>query len=115
MAPPAGPSGSPLGGDLVAGAPHGLDGAGVPELAAQLAHVDVDGAAVAEEGEAPDTLEQLLAGEHEAAVLDQRHQEVELLGRERDRLAGDEDLAPADLDPQLVQLDGRGLGLPARR
>src|SRR5690606_22124724 len=87
--PPAPRTGarSPLGGDLVARAPDGLDRAGVAQLAPQLAHVDVDRAGVAEEGEAPDPLEQLLAGEDQAPVLDQRDQQVELLGGQRDGLA----------------------------
>ena len=69
-------------GHLVADAPDGDDGAGVADLAAQLAHVDVDRARVAGERVAPDALEQLVARQHHAAVLEQGPEEVELLGRE---------------------------------
>src|SRR6266545_2280212 len=55
--------------DLVADAPDGHDRRGLAELPAQLADVDVHGARVAGEGVAPDALEQLVAGQHEAAVV----------------------------------------------
>ena len=78
---------SSRGRDLVADAPDGDDRRGVAELAAQLAHVHVDRARVAGEGVAPDALEQLVARQHEAAVVEQLPEQVELLRRELDLLA----------------------------
>src|SRR5689334_12043393 len=95
---------------LVPGAPHGLDGTGVAELAPELPDVHVDRAAVAEEREAPDPLQELLARQDQATVLDERGQEVELLGRERDELLVDVRLACADLHAQALELVGGGLG-----
>ena len=51
--------------------------------------MDVDGARVAGERVAPDPLEQLVAGQDEAAVVEQLPEEVELLRRELDLLAAD--------------------------
>ena len=73
--------------DLVADAPDRDDRRRVAELAPQLAHVDVDRARVARERVAPDPLEQLVARQHEAAVVEQLPEQVELLRRELDLLA----------------------------
>src|SRR5438034_9958637 len=67
----------PCGPDLVADAPHRHDRRRLAELTAQLAHVDVHRAGVSREGVPPDTLEQLVAREHEAAMVEQFPEEVE--------------------------------------
>src|SRR4051812_34863530 len=72
------------GADLVADAPHGDDRRGVAELAAQLTDVDVDRPRVAGERVAPDALEQLVARQHEPAMVEELPQQVELLRRELD-------------------------------
>ena len=54
----------------------------------------IDGACVARERIAPDALEQLVARENEATVVEQLPQEVELLGRELNFVVPDEHLAP---------------------
>ena len=80
--------------------------------------MDVDGAGVAGERVAPDALEQLVARQHEPAVVEQLPEEVELLGRELHLLAGDPRLAPAGVDAQVAVLDHLGLEvapLAARR
>src|SRR6476659_6256827 len=58
-------------GDLVADTPDRHDGARLADLAPQLADVHVDRAGVAGERIAPDALEQLVARQHDAAVLEQ--------------------------------------------
>src|SRR5262245_63238135 len=75
-----------------------------PELAAQLADVDVDGPLVAQVVVAPRQVEQLAAGQDVAPVLDQGRQQGELPGGEGDDpvvppglVAGEVDLDPADL------------------
>src|SRR6185437_16999960 len=79
----------PRGRDLVADPPDGDDRRGVAELAAELAHVDVDRARVAGERVAPDPLQQLVARQHEAVVVEQLPEQVELLRRQLDLLACD--------------------------
>src|SRR5438046_1388248 len=69
---------------LVADTPDGHDRGGVFELAAQLPHVDVNRARVAGERVPPYALEQLVAGKHEAAVIEQLPEQVEFLRRELD-------------------------------
>ena len=91
-------SGSFDGSDLVPHAPHGHDRRRVAELAAELPDVDVDGARVAREGVAPDALEQLVAREDEAAVVEQLPEEVELLRGELDLLLADANLAAPGVD-----------------
>ena len=61
----------------------------VAELLADLRDVHVDGARVAEPVVAPHAVEDLLAGEREPGPLGEEAQQVELLGRELDRLVGD--------------------------
>ena len=75
---PAGRSGSrrPTRSRAAAGGGIGL------ELLAQLAHVDRDGAAVAPR--APHALEDLLAAEHLARMVDEQRQQLELARGERD-------------------------------
>ena len=64
----------------------------------------VDGPGVAEPVVPPHAVEDLLPREREAGPLGEEAEEVELLGRELDRLVGDQDL-PA------TAVDGRGPGL----
>src|SRR3954451_21150561 len=66
-------------GHLVSDAPHGHHRAGVADLAAQLPNVHVDGARVARERVAPHPLEELVARQHDAVVLHQGVEQVELL------------------------------------
>src|SRR5947207_14601526 len=87
--------------DLVAHSPHRHDRRGVPQLPAQLADVNVDGACIAGEGVAPDALEQLVPRQHEATVIEQLPEQVELLRRELDLLLADADLAAAGVDAQV--------------
>src|SRR5262245_7525264 len=70
-----------LGGrDLVAHAPDRDDRRRVAELSPHLPNVDVDRPSVAGEGVAPDALEQLVARQHEPAVVEQLPEQIELLG-----------------------------------
>ena len=62
-------------------AAHGLEALG-PELAAQVADVDVDDVGAGVEVVAPDVREQLLAAEDLARVAQERLQQRELLGRQ---------------------------------
>src|SRR6476659_8914264 len=102
--------------DLVAHAPDRDDRRGVAELAPQLPYVDVDGARVSREGVAPHTLEQLVACEHEPAVVEQLPEEIELLRGELNLLVADVHLPPARVDPQIAVDDLLGLVLaPLRR
>src|SRR5439155_22231268 len=70
--------------EAVADAPDGGDVDGVAQLLADLGHVDVDGAGVAVPPVAPDTVEDLLAGQGPAAVLGQVAEQLELLAGEVD-------------------------------
>src|SRR5437763_4533154 len=102
--------------DLVADPPDGDDRRRLAELAPELAHVDVDGARVARECVAPDALEELVAREDEAAVVEQLPEEVELLRRELDLLVAHVHLPPAGVDAQVAVPDLRALPrLPRRR
>src|SRR5579884_1132265 len=73
--------------ELVAGPAHRPDALGVSQLAPQLRDVHVDGARAAGIRHAPDEIEQALAREDDAGMLEEARQEVELLARELDRLA----------------------------
>src|SRR6476660_5172567 len=98
--------------DLVPDAPDGGNRALVTELAAKLAHVHVHRARIPRKRVTPDALKQLIAGQHQAAVVEQLPQQVELLGGQLHLVAADRDLAPSGVD-----LDGpvlhNGLGWPA--
>src|ERR1700712_4221460 len=85
-------------GNLVADTPDRHDRAGVPDLAPELADVHVDRARVARERVAPHALEQLVAREHEPAVVEQLPEEVELLGRQLDRRAVHGELTAPGVD-----------------
>src|SRR5438270_6407777 len=105
----------PGGRDLVADPPDGHDRGRLTELAPELAHVDVDGARVAGEGVAPDALEQLVARQHEAAMVEELPEEVELLRRELDLHLADANLPPTRVDVQVAVSDLRALAGLARR
>src|SRR5438445_7374714 len=85
----------PGGRDLVAHAPDGHDGRGIAELPAQLAHMHVNRTSVPREGVTPHPLEELVAREHEPAVVEQLPEQVELLRCELDFLVADAHLAAA--------------------
>src|SRR3954451_22723253 len=97
--------------DLVSDAPHGHDRRRVAELAPHLSHVDVDGARVTGERVAPDALEQLVARQDEAAVVEQLPEEIELLRRELDLLVADLHLSTARIDDEVAVLDRLALPL----
>ena len=72
-------------------------------------------ARVAGEGVAPDALEQLIAGQNEATVVEQLPEEVELLRGELDLIGSDFHLSPAGVDaeiavPELLALVAAPLG-----
>ena len=88
--------------NLVADAPDGDDRAGVAELSPELADVDVDGTGVAGERVSPHPLEELVAGEDEAAVVEELPEQVELLRCELDLGAGDLRFPPAGVDREVA-------------
>src|SRR5207237_4178587 len=98
--------------DLVPHAPDRDDGRRVAELASELADVDVDRARVPGEGVAPDSLEQLVAREDEAAVVEQLPEQVELLRRELDLLLADARLTAAGVDEQVAVANLLAVDLP---
>src|SRR5690348_7199117 len=73
--------------ELVAGPAYRPDPLGVSELAPELRDVHVDGARAARIGHPPDEIEQTLAREDDAGVLEEAGEEVELLARELDLLS----------------------------
>src|SRR5215212_8527412 len=91
---------------LVADAPHRLDVAGPDgiglDLLAEAPDMDGDGALVAVPIEVPDVVEQLLAGEDLAGAPCQEVEQVELLGRQVDRLAVTLDAPAAGVDPEAT-------------
>src|ERR1700751_1007976 len=93
---------------LVADPPHRHDRRSVAELPPQLAHVDVDRPRIAREGVAPHALEQLVAREHEAAVVEQLPEEVELLRCQADLLVPDVALAAAGIEDEVAVLEDAG-------
>src|SRR5213076_74843 len=102
----------PRGRDLVPDPPYGHDRRGVAELATKLADVDVDGSRIASERVPPDPLEQLVSRQHEAAVVEELPEQVELLRRQLDLLLADANFAPARVDAEVAVADDRALGLP---
>src|SRR5947208_12031487 len=89
-------------GGLVPNPPHRDDRRRVAELPPQLPHVDVDGARVTRERVAPDPLEQLIAREDQALVVEELPEEVELLGRQPDLLVPEATLAPARVEYEVA-------------
>src|SRR5437764_7821289 len=88
-------------GGLVSDPPHRDDRRRVAELPPQLPHVDVDGARVTCERVAPDPLEQLIAREDQALVVEELPKEVELLGRQPDLLVPEATFAPARVEHEV--------------
>src|SRR5215210_8519073 len=97
--------------DLIADAPHGHDRGGLPELPSQLAYMNVHGPRITGERVAPDSLEQLVAREHEAAMVEQLPEQVELLRRELHLLVANLHFTPAGVDHELAVLDRGALRL----
>src|SRR5438105_895319 len=87
-----------FGRDLVADAPHRDDRRRIAELPPHLADMDVHRSRVTGERVAPHALEQLVARQDEAAVVEQLPEEIELLRRELDLVVPDVDLALAGVD-----------------
>src|SRR5581483_8162957 len=79
--------------ELVAGSSHGADRLGSAELAPELCDVDVDRARAAGVRHAPYEVEQPLPREHDAGMLEEAREQVELLRRQLDRVAVDGDVA----------------------
>jgi hypothetical protein len=75
--------------------------------------VHVDRARVAGEGVAPHALEKLVARQHEAAVVQQLPEQVELLRRELDLLVADVHLAAAGVNDQVAVSELSALALLA--
>src|SRR3954471_7527215 len=96
---------------LVAHAPHRDDRRGIAELAAKLSHVHVDRARVARERVTPHALEQLVACQYEATMVEQLPEEVELLRRELDLLVADARFAATGIDHEIAVLDDGALAL----
>src|ERR671933_1954132 len=90
---------------FVPGAADRADQVGPAELAPQLRHVDVHRPRAAVVGHAPDAVEELLAREDDAGVLEQPGEEVELLRRQLDRLAGDLDLPSVAAHLDVAELE----------
>ena len=67
--------------------------------------MDVDRARVAGERVAPDALEELVAREDDAAMLEQLPEEVELLRREPDLRLADVTLAAAGVEDEVAMLE----------
>ena len=84
------------------------------ELAAQPRQVDVDGALGAAVRLLPHVGQQLALGDHLAGARRQRQQQVELLARQLQRLAGEGGRAGALVDDQLADADRLGAA-PGRR
>ena len=68
--------------------------------------MDVNGARVAREGVAPDPLEQLVAREHEPAMVEQLPEQIELLGCEVYGAASDGNAVRGWIDEKVAHLDG---------
>src|SRR5205814_6028882 len=79
--------------ELVPGAADGADRLGIAQLAPELGDVHVDGARAAGIRHPPHEVEQLLAREHDARVLEEAREQLELLARQLDRRAGDRHVA----------------------
>ena len=86
---------------------HGRDRVGA-ELLAQVADVDVDDVGAGVEVEAPDLVEQLLAGQHLAGVGHEDLGERELARRQVDLLAADGGPAGAEVEADAAGLEDVG-------
>ena len=76
--------------------------------------MDVDGARAAGVGHAPDPVEQLVARDDDAGVLEQVGEQVELLAGQLDGLAGDSDLARVRVEDDVAELERLRRAAPAR-
>src|SRR3954462_13066421 len=107
------------GDELVAGAAHRPDPLRVAELAPQLRDVHVDGAGAARICHAPDEIEQALAGEDDARVLEEAGEKVELLARQLDLCPGHGHLVGVASQDDLARSEplvrGPALGAPQDR
>jgi hypothetical protein len=74
----------------------------IAELAPQVGNVDVEDVVVAEEVDAPDGVEQLLAGEDHARLANEGSQEVELEDGQLDRLASPGDGSTPRVDEEIA-------------
>src|SRR5437764_5796945 len=72
-------------------------------LFAQCTNMHIDGATIAEIGEAPDLVQQRLPRKHAVRGRGQRHQQIEFLDRQGDTLAVDLDAASWDVDDETVK------------
>src|ERR671922_2992536 len=88
---------------LVPGAANRADQLGLAELAPQLGDVDVDRSCAPGVRHAPDLVEQLVAADHDARVLEQHRQQVELLGRQLDGMPVDGDLTGVAVQDHVVE------------
>src|SRR5262249_20915710 len=79
------------------------------ELLPQLPDMDVDRARVARERVAPHALEELIAGEDEAAMVEELPEEVELLRRKTDLGIADMALAAAGIEDEGSVLERASL------
>src|SRR5712692_912574 len=87
---------------LVPDPPNRLNSTGARgELLAKPGDVDVDRPRVAQVVEPPDEVEQPLAIQDQAQVLDKRQEQIELLGAQSDLLPRDRDLSPRRVDLQV--------------
>src|SRR6266508_6355642 len=101
--------------EAVSGAPHGHQVPGVRRIVLELlpkpTDVDGHGRRVTVEREVPQLLQDLEAREHPARVRRQQQQHVELLGGQANRLAPALDLAAPAIDLQVVEAQGRSVGV----
>jgi hypothetical protein len=108
------PPGRQLVPDAVAGLDEAVPGGALVDLLPQLADEDVDGAVAMRRAPAPDLLQQLVAVEHTATV-ERQHVEQAKLGRGQLRaLPVHVGLHLPRIDPQLLDLIARVLGVAPR-
>ena len=93
------------GNGLVPGPADGPDQGRPPELAPELADVDVHGPRAAGVAHPPHAIEEPVARVHDAGALEEVGEEVELLRRQLDRLVADRHLAALDVDDDVGELD----------
>ncbi len=76
--------------------------------------MDIHGAGLAVEIEAPGLLEQLLTCEDTSGLAGEGEQQFEFLGAQVERLTGDARLAADGINGQVGQVDGGGIRLGER-
>ena len=67
--------------------------------------MDVEGLGVAHVVRTPHPVDERVAGEDAACVLDQQHEQLELLATQVDLLAPDEDPVTIGIDPDTAHLE----------